>query len=80
MALRAHNIVAAFYGERKSEEVVRALKDAGISPSKISAGESEDEALVSKAEMREEVERAWGGPGLSLGTEHQIKGGHLTWM
>lgn len=77
MALRTHNIVAAFHGERKSEKVVRALKDAGIPPSKISVGESGDEALVSKAEMREEVERAWGGPGLSLGTEHQIKGAAL---
>lgn len=77
MALRTHNIVAAFYGNKKTEDVVRALEDAGISRAKISVGSSRDEALVTKAEMREEVEGAWGGPGISLGTEHQIKGAVL---
>lgn len=77
MALRAHNIVAAFYGSKKSEQVLRALEDAGIPRANISVGSSQDEALVTKAEMREEVEGSWGGPGISLGTEHQIKGAVL---
>lgn len=77
MALRTHNIVGAFYGPKKGEHVRRALEEAGIPRAKIEVGRSEDEALVTKAEMREEVEGAWGGPGLSLGTEHQIKGAVL---
>jgi hypothetical protein len=77
MALATHNVVAAFLDEDRLEGALRALAEQDIPRSAISVDDRDDEVTLSKFEMREEVERSWAGPGVSMGTEHQLKGAVL---
>ena len=77
MALATHNVVAAFLDEDRLEGALRALAEQDIPRSAISVDDRDDEVALSKFEMREEVERSWAGPGVSMGTEHQLKGAVL---
>jgi hypothetical protein len=74
MAVATHNIVGTFYGQATCDEVVRVLENAGIDSSAIFVDAAGDETLVTRAEMREEVEQSLAGPGISLATKHQAKG------
>ncbi len=78
MPVAQHNVVAGFTDRDKVEEAVVRLEEAGVPRSEIRIQTSADRALVGKAEMREEIDRAWGGPAFSIATEHQTKGA-ATW-
>ena len=77
MALATHNVVAAFLDGDRLERALRALAEQDIPRSVIAVDDRDDEAALSKFEMREEVERSWAGPGVSMGTEHMLKGAVL---
>lgn len=73
MKLGTHNVVAAFLDERKAQDAIAALEASGIEPPKITL-DGVDESLLSKAEMREEVDKSWGGPSVGLATDPMVKG------
>src|ERR671915_2352981 len=77
MALATHNVVAAFLEDSQVERALRSLESRDIPRSAIFVDDPDDEAALSKFEMREEVERSWAGPGVSMGTEHMLKGALL---
>ena len=77
MALATHNVVAAFLEDSQVERALRSLESRDIPRSAIFVDDPDDEAALSKFEMREEVERSWAGPGVSMGTEHMMKGASL---
>jgi outer membrane lipoprotein SlyB len=77
MALASHNVVAAFLEDSQVESALRSLESQDIPQSVIFVDDRDDEAALSKFEMREEVERSWAGPGVSMGTEHMMRGAVL---
>ena len=77
MALSTHNVIAAFLDDDRLQRALEKLEEQGIPRSVISVDDRDNEAALSKFEMREEVERSWAGPGVSMGTEHMLKGALL---